>query len=78
MLFYALFNIIAFTNINNLVIRINKIIDAQNIFWNYPIIQLYFFNNQNIYLMYFFNIDGKNNKSKTTAIVAEIIVIKAS
>ena len=26
--------------------------------------------------MYFFNIDGKNNKSKTT-IVAEIIVIKA-
>ena len=28
--------------------------------------------------MNFFKIDGKNNKSKITAIIAEIIVIKAS
>ena len=78
MLFYTFSNIITFTNIDNLIIRINKIIDTQNIFWNCLIIQMFFFNNQNIYLMYFFNIDGKNNKSKITAIVAEIIVIKAS
>ena len=76
MLFYTFLILLAFTNINNFVIRINKIIDTQNVFWNCLIIQM-FFNNQNIYLMYFFNIDGKNNKSKITTIVAEIIVIKA-